>query len=521
MTDEPQRPAGGETERTVAAAEIGSSPIGASDIMLALARGAASWIPERRWFGSKSRTIADVVIRDLALDQIGDEFAGLALARLIYTDGGEDQYFLPILLTANPSAVGHAIAALTGDRTLAIVDGPEEERFRGWFLDALADGRTIDGVDSAFRFEPTEVLGDYLAAARSGDSRLIRSEQSNSSVIYGDAVIGKLFRRLQPGINPDLEIGRFLTEQTDFRSVPAVVGGVSCLDERGETSVAVMQVFVPNGGDAWTATLAELDQLITRASAEPTADLPAEMIDTGPAALLGQRTAELHVALASSDVEEAFVPKPVTPDDVADWERETIAAIERQAAMLDNALPRLTPLQQQAVVAVDLSPTRLADRVGGYRALEGTVRIRVHGDYHLGQILRGLTGDIIILDFEGEPARSIEERRAKTSALKDVAGMLRSLRYARAAAVKAYAGALDERVIDHWLAQWETASRAAFIGAYRAGVAASPHALVPPDDGAFTAGLLAWELDKALYELAYEANNRPAWLDVPLMTLAT
>ncbi len=520
MADDSTRLPDSETNLNVSLA-IGGPAVTAADLRLALVGGAADWVAGRRWFGGKSRTIAEVVVDDIALDPIGDEIAGLAIARLLYADGGEDQYFLPILITPTPSPDSQTIVSLGGDVPMAIVDGTEEERFRGWFLAALAEGRTIDAENGAFRFEPTEVLGDYLAAARSAESRLIRSEQSNSSVIYGDAVIGKLFRRLQPGINPDLEIGRFLTEHTGFRAAPALVGGVSYLDDRGETSVGVLQIFMPNAGDAWTATLSELADLVSRASQVPTVDLPPEMIDTTQAALLGQRTAELHVALASSDTDEAFVPEPVTPDDVAEWERATIASIEEQQTMLDNALPRLSPLQQQMVVAVDLNPTRLAERVGGYRSLEGTVRIRVHGDYHLGQILRGLMGDIIILDFEGEPSRGIAERRAKSAALKDVAGILRSLRYARAAAVKAHEGELDERIVDHWLAQWESASRDALIDAYRKGAAPSPRPLVPTDDEAFMAALLAWELDKALYELAYEANNRPTWLDVPLMTLAT
>lgn len=518
MVDEFDRAFAGEPE--TAAADSGL-PVTTADLRQALSGSAAAWIVDRRWFGSKSRSIDQVIIGDMALDPIGDEIAGLALSRLLYADGGEDQYFLPFLVTPSPAASSEIIATLSGDVPLTIVDGPEEERFRGWFLDALADGRTIDAERGIFRFEPTEVLGGYLAAARSAESRLIRSEQSNSSVIYGDAIIGKLFRRLQPGINPDLEIGRFLTEQTGFRAAPALVGGITYLDDSGETSIGVLQIFMPNAGDAWTATLVELADLVARASQAPAADLPPELIDITQAALLGQRTAELHVALASSDLVEAFVPEPVTPDDVAEWERATIASIEEQRAMLDNALPRLSPLQQRMVVAVDLSPSRLAERVGGYRSLEGTVRIRVHGDYHLGQILRGLTGDIIILDFEGEPSRRIEERRARSAALKDVAGILRSLRYARAAAVKAYEGELDERIVDHWLAQWEAASRVALIDAYRVGVALSDHPLAPTDDSAFTAALLAWELDKALYELAYEANNRPTWLDVPLMTLAT
>ncbi len=479
----------------------------------ALATAGPAWVAERRWFGQKSRTIAGIAIDDLSITAVGPDLFILTLATLTYADGGDDQYFLPIVATTTPSP--DSVVITTTSEGVALVDGPEEAAFRDWILDGLAGGATVDSEDGMFRFEPTDVLGEYLAAARSGESRLIRSEQSNSSMTYGNAIIGKLFRRLQPGLNPDLEIGRFLTEKTSFRAAPPMVGGLSYLDDaERETSIALLQVFVPSAGDAWTATLAELATL--------TAVGPGEqpVIDSAPAALLGRRTGQLHVALASSETDEAFDPVAVTPEDVAAWERETIASIDRQRAMLDNALPRLSPIQQQMVVAVDLTPHRLSDRIGGYRALEGTVRIRVHGDYHLGQILRSLTGDVVLLDFEGEPLRTISERREKTAAMKDVAGMLRSLRYARAAAVKGYEGSAAPEQVDRWLALWETESRTAFLAAYREEIAASPHPIAPSHDEAFMAGLDAWELDKALYELSYEANNRPTWLDVPLMTLA-
>jgi trehalose synthase-fused probable maltokinase len=483
-----------------------------------LATAGPAWIAERRWFGSKSRTIATVTIDDVSLTPNGPDIFALALCTLTYTDGGrDDQYFLPVVATATPSPDSVVIA--TTDAGISLVDGPEEPAFRDWLLERLAGGATVDSETGMFRFEPTDVLGEYLAAARSGGSRLIRSEQSNSSVIYGDAIIGKLFRRLQPGVNPDLEIGRFLTEKTSFRAAPPMVGGISYYDaDGGETSIALLQVFVPSSGDAWTATLAELAALIEQGAS--TGEIAATDVDTAPAALLGRRTGQLHVALASSETDEAFVPQEVTPDDVAAWELETIASIDRQRAMLDKALPRLSPPQQQLVVAVDLTPHRLSDRIGGYRALVDTVRIRVHGDYHLGQILRSLTGDVVLLDFEGEPLRTISERREKTAAMKDVAGMLRSLRYARAAAVKGYDGTAAIEQVDRWLALWERESRAAFLTAYREEIAQSPHPIAPAEDDRFMAGLDAWELDKALYELSYEANNRPTWLDVPLMTLA-
>jgi maltose alpha-D-glucosyltransferase / alpha-amylase len=509
----------GPLPETTPPADAGAAAtIDRAGIAAALAEAGPAWVAGRRWFGSKARRIASVTLDEVGLVPAGDDTYALVLATLGYADGGTtDQYFLPVVATRSPGAESVVVATMPGGVTL--VDAPEEAAFRAWFLESLAGGDAVSAERGMFRFEPTDVLGGELGRARGGESRVIRSEQSNSSLTYGDAIIAKLFRRLQPGVNPDLEIGRFLTERTAFRAAPPLVGGLSYLDDAGgETSIALLQVFVPSSGDAWTATLAELADLVARG--EAAGSVAPEDVDAGPAELLGRRTGQLHVALASSDADEAFHPETVTPEDIAGWERETIASVERQRTMLDDALPRLSPPQQRMVVAVDLTPHRLAERIGGYRALEGTVRIRVHGDYHLGQVLRSLAGDVVLLDFEGEPLRTIAERRQKTASLKDVAGMLRSLRYARAAAVKGYAGDRPVAEVDRWLALWEAESRGAFLAAYREEVAASPHALAPDDDADFAAALAAWELDKAVYELAYEANNRPDWLDVPLMTLA-
>ena len=521
MTTNDTPPTAGDDSRPLSVRLAGSIEVTVRDVADAISRQSVAWIAAQRWFGSKSRQIVQLDVNDVALDTWDEDGAGFALVGLTYSDDDTDTYLLPFIVTGEPDAQPIATLPASG---LHVIDGPPDDRFRRWFMDRLEGATTLPTTRGMVRFEPTDVLARDLDAIHAGASQVVRGEQSNSSVIWADAVIGKLFRRLQDGINPDLEIGRFFTEQTQFRNVPAVVGGVSYFsgdDTDGrETSLAIVQEFVRSKGDAWSATLTELRTLVEAAAATGQRHLPEELIDTNPARVLGRRTGEMHVALASSETEEAFVPEPVTPEDVAAWERGTLASLEQQRAMLDNALPRLSPAQQRAIVAVDLSPTRLASRVGGYRALEGTVRIRVHGDYHLGQVLRSLNDDVILLDFEGEPLRTIAERREKTAALKDVAGMLRSIRYARGAVVKDYDGEPEQPFVDGWLETWERASRTAFLDAYRAVVATSAHPLVPADDEAFFAALDAWELDKALYELSYEANNRPAWLDIPLITLA-
>ena len=521
MTTNDSPPTAGNLPGPVAVRLGGSIEITVREVADALSRQSVAWIAGQRWFGSKSRQITQLDVVDVALDTWQEDGAGFALVGLTYADDGVDTYLLPFVITGEPAA--QPIATLP-DSGLHVIDGPSDDRFGRWFMDRLEGGESVPTTRGLVRFEPTDVLGGKLEAIHGGESQVVRGEQSNSSIIWADVVIGKLFRRLQNGINPDLEIGRFFTEQTQFQNVPAVVGGVSYFPERGgdgqEVSLAIVQEFVRSKGDAWSATLTELRALVGAAATAGQRQLPDSLIDTNPARILGQRTGQMHVALASSETEDAFVPERVTPEDIAGWERGTLESLDEQRTLLDNALPRLSPAQQRAIVAVDLSPTRLAPRVGGYRALDGTVRIRVHGDYHLGQVLRSTDDDVILLDFEGEPLRSIAERREKTAALKDVAGMLRSIRYARGAVVKDYDGEPEQPFVDGWLETWERASRRAFLDDYRAAVATSSQPLVPSTDDAFFAALDAWELDKALYELAYEANNRPAWLDIPLLTLA-
>jgi maltose alpha-D-glucosyltransferase/alpha-amylase len=235
--------------------------------------------------------------------------------------------------------------------------------------------------------------------------------------------------------------------------------------------------------------------------------------------LLGQRTGELHVALGAVQDPE-FVPETTSPAVIDEDARRTLSAIEETILLLQDRRRHLPgPLMSRLPDAI-AGLRALATRADGYRAELNTLRIRVHGDYHLGQTLRTLDEDWVIIDFEGEPARSLEERRQRASVLKDVAGMLRSFAYARGAAERAAeTSPVSHREVRAHLDVWEAGARRAFLEGYRQALAAAEMRLVPDDEGAFVRALTAWELDKALYEVAYEARNRPDWLELPLRSL--
>ena len=483
----------------------------------AIAAGGPAFLPAQRWFGDKDRRIDRVGAGDIAVVAVGPDVYALVVAAVQFIDGTTATYFLPLVVTLEPLPDEQTLAVLAvdGDAWRA-VDALLLSRFRNWLLARIADGAPIESQSSVFVFGTGSELGTYLAAARTGTSRVVAGEQSNTSVIYGDAAILKVFRRLQPGLNPDVEIGRVLTERTGFRHVPPLlataeyrIGGAA--NTPGD-SIAMLQAFVPSRGDAWEATLSLLDRVVR--DGLDRVDDPWEQ----DAATLGRRTGQLHVALAGFTDDPAFSPDEVTAEDTEEWVARTVGAAERQAGALAGLQGRLPAASAAAIERLQLDAATVGRRVAGYRGLVGTAKIRVHGDFHLGQVLRTLDGDVVLLDFEGEPARPVDQRRRKLPPLVDAAGLLRSFRYARAAALRA----IPAEVIDQGaerLAEWERRVRMAFLDAYRAEVALSPVRLVPDDRAAFDAALFAWEFDKAVYELGYEMSNRPDWLDIPIATL--
>ena len=466
------------------------------------------WLETRRWFADKGRGISGAAIEDALIERVGLDWLVLAVASVTFADGSTARYLLPLALTDSPGAAETITSVASGDVVGVVVDATDRPWFGGWLLDQLA-GAT-ERAQGTWDFAVHPSASAEIAAARDTPTTVVRAEQSNSSLRFGEIMIVKLFRRLQPGLNPDEEVLRALAD-VKFERVPRYVGSVSWRFADGAPyTVALAQGFVPNIGDGWTWMLQRLTAVMAGDIAPGTDPFAAERS-------LGQRTAELHIALGTIH-DPGFAPE--TTDDVtidADAER-TRAAIEETIRLLQE---RRRDLPSSIVSRLPDAITGLrvlGERANDYREEASTRRIRVHGDYHLGQTLRTPDGDWVIIDFEGEPARSLEERRQRASVLKDVAGMLRSFAYARGVAERSAGGSADGSAVGR-LDSWELGARRAFLEGYRQALDTTELRFVPEDDAAFTRALAAWELDKALYEVAYEARNRPDWLDLPLRSL--
>ena len=443
----------------------------------------ARFLIRQRWFAAKTRAIGAVDVLDWA---VLDPDGPLVLL-LIAVDG--DRYYVPI--TVSTEAAPEATVARAGAE--AVMDAHHDPRFGRRVLAALAATRSADGHHGRFAFRPTPGWAfpadpDALAARR------LTGEQSNTSVVVGDLVL-KSLRRPQPGLNPDLEITRFLTTRTTFRHVPRLAGWVEYAGAGEAATLAVLQEFVPNTGDGWTYVVSTLAGRGAAIECRPDS-----LLDE--VAGLGAITGGLHAALASDDRDADFRPEPVGRDDVARWADEI--ARELAAPMLGARLAGDVGPVTDAVART----LAVLDRLAG-----ATAKIRVHGDYHLGQVLKTADG-FAIIDFEGEPARPLAERRRKQSALRDVAGMLRSLDYAAHAV--AFRRPENERAAAlAALTAWEARARDAFLAGYLRSVMESAVSLVPATAEALRAACAPFELQKAAYELRYELDNRPDWVAIP------
>ncbi|MBD3161052.1 MAG: maltose alpha-D-glucosyltransferase [Candidatus Eisenbacteria bacterium] len=517
----------------------------------ALADRLPDHLMEQRWFGGKARTIKGVDLIDAVPVGGAGAAAFLVLIRVSYVEGEPSQHCLPVTY-ADGSELDrwggeHGPPILTRIRSRegagALYDGTWNEGFCASLLESIRKRRRLKGSS-----------GDVAAAAFRGlrrvlpngepapDPRRMRAEQSNSSIVFGDRLILKIFRSVEPGTNPELEIGRFLTERSGSRLTPACVGSLEYQGRGGaSTTIGVLQEFVPNGGDAWRLTLDHLGQFYDRVSAaEPATraavpEPPRWEYCTGEAIpehvedriggyletahQLGARTGELHRVLASENDDPAFAPEPFTPF----YQRSLLQSLRNNARsalqLLRSSLGGVAEEQRGRAEAVLDLERRIVGRYHEVlkRKLE-TTRIRVHGDFHLGQILYTGT-DFLILDFEGEPVHSLAARRMKRSPLRDVAGMLRSFDYAASTALveqgkRGAIGELDVPVMEEWGRAWTQWASAAFLSAYLDEV--EPCRLLPGSDTAMRALLEIYLLEKALYELAYELNNRPAWVGIPL-----
>ena len=488
------------------------------------------FLKDQRWFGGKGRRITRVRVADHASLR-GAANVLLATVEVTYGDRGHEQYFLPL-------AVGYegrppdAPAPILRQGTTTVHDAFEDVGFCRALLRAIDRGAQIATAKrGTFTFEPRGGSLTRTVETREVDVRLLGVEQSNTSVVYGGRLILKAFRRLQPGVNPELEILDFLARHTDFDRVPALAGLAEYRARDGTpASLGVLQAFVPNEGDGWSYTLRELETLLDGSgiawSEAALAERAAAYLDQ--VAELGRVTAGLHLALASSPTAPGFAPEPIGRADVEAWQESISARLARALGRLSATLDRQPTSVQSLGQDVLDGEARLRETSLGLASLleSSTAKTRHHGDYHLGQVLK-TTDSFVILDFEGEPLRPLAERRARHTPLKDVAGMLRSFSYARHAAIRAAAPRSDgvERATlnagrERLAASWERLARRAFLDAYLGRARAGRASFLPRSDDALRRALAALELEKALYELEYELDNRPDWLAIPLTALA-
>jgi trehalose synthase-fused probable maltokinase len=409
------------------------------------------WLAGQRWFASKSRRIVTVALEDGIPVGAGT----LWLARVTLDDGHADRYAVPLL-------DGPVIRDALGDPDFARA-----------VLDLIARQARVAGTRGEVVATRTRA---FPADAADLTPRRLEGEQSNTSIVFGRALILKHFRRLAVGVNPDVEISGFLTEHTRFRHTPRLAGSLEYRDAAGPWTLAMLQELVVDARDGWR-------WLLDRLAAGDAA--------IGAIATLGRRTAELHLALASGGGEPAFAPEPITAGDVAAWTEAVQRQLDAARAALGGQLP------EGVAPRVDAA---------GLAGLVDAAKLRHHGDFHLGQTLVVENGvDFAIIDFEGEPLRPMTVRRRKHTPLRDVAGLLRSLGYA-AASGRAPAG-------------WERAAREAFVTAYRETAGAA--SFVPDGPSTLTRALAVLEVEKAAYEVVYEANNRPDWVAIPVRGLVT
>ena len=522
------------------------------DLFLAtLKSGLPSALPHfltmQRWFGGKARTIRSVEVSDIVPFDSGTLRSYLILAQVEYAAGPADTYNIPLLRAPegiSPPGGFSSLTVRTGSLPDEIIlcDALTDEQFLNHLLEAIAKGVSVPGARGQVRAVATAALHSLWQPSQGLlVPSVMNAEQSNSSVVYENRLVLKMFRRLEEGLNPDLEISAFLTGKTSFRNVPALAGYLEYLNEAGTiTALALLQGYVTNRGDAWKFTLKALAEYYENASqwgslgssevpGAPLLTLSGQAIPDealrrigrylDAAALLGRRTAELHLALASVPDDPEFAPQQFTATDRQAFANSATQLLTSNFALLrrlKDELPDQARDDAGQVLQLEEIARRRFQRLG---ELKGSAMLtRIHGDYHLGQVL--FTGtDFVIIDFEGEPARPLEERRKKRSPLQDVAGMLRSFHYA------AYAPLLQQqsgeppspeelRARANYAQYWQKWVSAAFLKAY---LEVSENSIVIPQDRAELALLLdVYLLDKAIYELGYELNNRPTWVRIPL-----
>jgi maltokinase len=443
-----------------------------------------AWLPQQRWFGGKGRDIEHVTVRSLGTVGV----AQLLLADVRYADGGIEHYQVPIVLHDHPSeTLDHVLLGTVGegDGVRWVFDALHDKEITGAWLTGIRDELHDGAVHFRRTAEPEAIPVDEPSLVLSG-------EQSNTSLIYRDIAILKVFRRLQPGINPDVEVQEQLTRLGAVH-VPRLLGHVSAELDGEATSLAMCQEFMTTASDGWELAKTSVRDLMAEGDLhadEAGGDFAAE------AERLGVAVAEVH-----RDLRQAFGVSRLSPDD---W-RKRVDVMHAKLAETLASVPELND-----IAGLETGLRTVYDRAAEAVPAEGLEVQRIHGDLHLGQALRTVRRWVLI-DFEGEPLADMHSRREHDSALRDVAGMLRSFDYAGHHRVIETAGPIPQ--LTYRAEEWSQRNRDAFCTGYAESAGTDPREQA--------AVLKAFEVEKAVYEAVYEARNRPSWLPIPLASLRT
>jgi maltose alpha-D-glucosyltransferase / alpha-amylase len=483
------------------------------------------YISKRRWFGLKDQTIKATRIADLV--NIGDSTHEILLTEIeVRTTGAAaTRWFLPLGIlwedeatAALPSRL--ALARVRRGRRLGLLtDAFALPYFAHRMVAHLTAGKEFSSGQDVIHFQSTDAGRARLDASCEAEVNWLAAEQSNSSLTIGNTAMLKIYRRISPGHHPEAEMHRYLTAH-GFMHAPLLLGDVVRVAPDGtQSTLAIAFEFIRNEGDAWSWMLDHFTRALdAQAPAEPAADTGADLLADcdGIASAIGRRLGEMHAILARETSDAAFAPETAEAADAASWAKRTEERLQKAFDSVSD-LQKWERDQDRERAQTLLS--RRASVTTAVRALAESgaesLITRIHGDFHLGQVLVA-SGDAFIIDFEGEPAASIAERRAKTSPLRDVAGLLRSIDYAGATLIDRRAvgvALVDETQRDQVISQFRSRTSTAFLRAYwdATGTRADTN----------TSALLdLFLIEKAAYEIAYEAANRPAWIGVPLAGLA-
>jgi len=506
-------------------------PVGATWVSLARTRGVferdvlPTYLARTRWYPeSSAREIHPTLTSAIPFCDIGDNRPWLAFFEATTERGETTRYVLPMQIEwvrfdrerYNPRAFA---AVRQGAREGTLLDVATDQIFIALLLRNLRNSLIVEEQGARLEFRPTTRLSDRPIKTPE-HIRAVETEQSNSTALVDNDYVVKIYRKLESGINPEIEIGRFLTEVAGFANTPALLGSVELVEGDRTSAIAIVHAFVENQGDAWTVTSAYLDRFVEEQRLLAASERPGESEEQVPylryMSQTGRRVAEMHVALAGSDQFPDFKPVATQPSDVQLWIEDVVA---RAGRVFDALKQRRDTAREADRALIDQAlaqrPT-LQDRLAALMPRDiGGLNIRHHGDFHLGQMLI-VKDDIFIIDFEGEPRRPLSERRRKAPAARDVAGLIRSIDYSATAALgRALRVAPDEQgKLAAALAEWRDRSVAAFLAAYREFM--TDPRLWPAERPAAERMLNFFLLEKAVYEIEYELAHRPDWLRVPL-----